>query len=101
MLGWHSIRAHLAEFGIAAPVGDILPGLYIGELGVAAAMVRAGQVLSRCDLIDRAATIMRTIAALPHTSPDIFHGTAGRLRFNLLLWQETQDPGPGTPGSCC
>ena len=74
------------------PVGDILPGLYIGELGVAAALVRAGQVLSRCDLIDHAATIMRTIAALPYTSPDIFHGTAGRLRFNLLLWQETRDP---------
>jgi lantibiotic modifying enzyme len=66
--------------------------LYICELGVAAALVRAGQVLSRCDLIDHAATIMRTIAALPYTSPDIFHGTAGRLRFNLLLWQETRDP---------
>ena len=31
------------------------------------------------------------VAALPHASPDMFHGTAGRLRFNLLLWQETHE----------
>lgn len=78
--------------GASRPVGAILPGLYIGELGVAAALLRAGQVLNRSDLVDQAVTIMQTIAALPHASPDIFHGTAGRLRFNLLLWQETQAP---------
>ncbi|MGH2508456.1 MAG: lanthionine synthetase LanC family protein [Ktedonobacteraceae bacterium] len=27
-----------------------------------------------------------------HTSPDVFHGTAGRLLFHLLLWDETADP---------
>lgn len=80
------------------PVGDILPGLYIGELGVAAALVRAGQILSRRDLMNYAATIMRTIAALPHTSPDIFHGTAGKAAIQSTAM--AGDPGPGTPGSC-
>jgi tRNA A-37 threonylcarbamoyl transferase component Bud32 len=73
------------------PVGTILPGLYVGELGVAAALLRAGQVLNRSDLVGKAGSIMHAVAALPHASPDIFHGTAGRLRFNLLLWQETQE----------
>lgn len=31
----------------------------------------------------------RFIASLPHGSPDLFGGTAGRLRFHLLLWDET------------
>ncbi len=70
------------------PVGTILPGLYVGELGVAAALLRAGQVLNRPDLVSKAANIVHAVAALPHASPDMFHGTAGRLRFNLLLWQE-------------
>jgi hypothetical protein len=75
----------------STPVGTVLPGLYVGESGVAAALLRAGQVLNRSDLVDQAANIARTIAALPHASPDMFHGTAGRLRLNLLLWQETQE----------
>jgi tRNA A-37 threonylcarbamoyl transferase component Bud32 len=75
----------------STPVGAILPGLYIGELGVAAALLRAGQVLKRSDLVGKAARVAHAVAALPHTSPDIFHGTAGRLRFNLLLWQETRE----------
>lgn len=73
------------------PVGTVLPGFYVGESGVAAALLRAGQVLNRSDLVAKAASIMQAVAALPHTSPDIFHGTAGRLRFNLLLWRETRE----------
>jgi lantibiotic modifying enzyme len=73
------------------PVGTVLPGLYVGESGVAAALLRAGQVLNRPDLVGKAANIAHAVAALPHASPDMFHGTAGRLRFNLLLWQETKE----------
>jgi lantibiotic modifying enzyme len=74
------------------PVGAVLAGLYVGESGIAAALLRAGQILNRPDLVGKAANMAHVIAALPHASPDMFHGTAGRLRFNLLLWQETQDP---------
>src|SRR5207253_5639016 len=31
------------------------------------------------------------VAGLPHASPDLFNGTAGRLRFHLLLWDATGD----------
>ena len=74
----------------APPYSDPpLPGLYIGEAGVGAALLLAGQVLGDqavlADAIDRG----RLIATLPHLSPDIVHGTAGRLLFHLLLWDET------------
>ena len=45
------------------PVGTILPGLYVGELGVAAALLRAGQVLNRPDLVSKAANIVHAVAA--------------------------------------
>jgi hypothetical protein len=31
------------------------------------------------------------ISSLPLGSPDMFNGTAGRLRFHLLLWDETNE----------
>jgi hypothetical protein len=71
------------------PAGTILPGLYVGESGVAASLLRAGQVLKRPDLVGRAATVAGVVAALPHASPDIFHGSAGRLRLHLWLWRQT------------
>jgi tRNA A-37 threonylcarbamoyl transferase component Bud32 len=75
------------------PVGTILPGLYVGESGVAASLLRAGQVLKRPDLVGRAAAIAGVVAALPHASPDIFHGSAGRLRVHLWLWRHTGEAG--------
>ncbi|MDQ2731741.1 MAG: class IV lanthionine synthetase LanL, partial [Armatimonadota bacterium] len=66
-----------------------LPGLYVGESGVGAAILRAGQVLGDAELIASAEDRGRSIARLPYTSPDLFHGTAGRLRFHLLLWDQT------------
>ncbi|MGH2409305.1 MAG: lanthionine synthetase LanC family protein, partial [Chloroflexota bacterium] len=70
-----------------------LPGLYIGEAGVGAALLRAGQVLGDPELIGMAEARGRWIAGLPYgvpfASPDLFNGAAGRLRFHLLLWDET------------
>jgi hypothetical protein len=74
------------------PGGEPLPGLYVGEAGVGAALLRAGQVLRDPALIESAAARGRAVAAMPFESPDLFNGTAGRLRFHLLLWDETNAP---------
>ena len=55
-------------------------------------MLRAGQILSDGELIDVAAERGRWVSSLPYASPDMFNGTAGRLRFHLLLWDEAGDP---------
>ena len=68
-----------------------LPGLYVGEAGVGAALLRAGQILHDHVLIERAAFRSRSIERIPYGSPDLFNGTAGRLRFHLLLWDELQE----------
>ncbi|WP_283137437.1 class IV lanthionine synthetase LanL [Rhizohabitans arisaemae] len=72
-----------------APGGDPLPGLYVGESGIGAALLRAGQVLGDDRLVDAALARGRAVAALPHASPDLYNGTAGRLRFHLLLYDAT------------
>ena len=72
-------------------LGDPLPGLYIGEAGLGAAELRAGQVLSDNYLIANAHSRANWIATLPHSSPDLFIGTAGRLRFHLWMWEVTGD----------
>ena len=69
-----------------------LAGLYVGEAGSGAALLRAGQVLGRPDLIDAARASSRWVAAQPFGSPDLYNGTAGRLRFHLWLWDATDDP---------
>lgn len=73
----------------ARPEGPPLGGLYVGEAGVGAALLRAGQVLGDDTLRSAAAARGRDVACLPHSSPDLFNGTAGRLRFHLLLWDDT------------
>jgi predicted Ser/Thr protein kinase len=74
--------------------GQPLPGLYFGEAGLGAALLRAGQVLGDDEFINIVAERGCWISSLSHTSPDLFNGTAGRLRFHLLLWDETNDPEP-------
>jgi hypothetical protein len=71
------------------PAGAPLAGLYVGEAGVGATLLRAGQVLSDGALVAAAAARGAWIATLPFASPDLMNGTAGRLRFHLLLWDET------------
>jgi hypothetical protein len=93
-LGDSEHRAALATAAhrllIVARAGESsLPGLYVGEAGVGAALLRAGQTLADADLIAAAEDCGRSVARRPHLSPDMFHGTAGRLRFHLLLRNET------------
>lgn len=88
-----AVLARGAE-GLAAesrPPGDPLPGLYVGESGVALALLRAGQVLGDSALEELAAERSRSVARLPHRSPDLFCGSAGRLRTHLVMWERTGD----------
>ncbi len=72
--------------------GDRPSGLFIGDAGVAAALLRAGQVLDDAHLLDVALAGGRQAAEEPVGSPDLFHGAAGRLLVQLLLWDQTHDP---------
>jgi serine/threonine protein kinase len=74
------------------PSGDPPTGLYVGDAGVGAALLRAGQALHDPDLVASAAACGSRIAALPHRSQDLFNGSAGRARFHLWLWDATADP---------
>jgi serine/threonine protein kinase len=86
----------------AVPYSDPpLPGLYVGEAGVGAALLLAGQVLDDPSLIAAAVERGRLIATLPHLSPDMMHGTAGRLLFHLLLWDETGEQEHLNAGLAC
>lgn len=69
--------------------GDPLPGLYVGEAGVAAALLRTGQILHDDRLVDAACDRGRRLADIPHANPDLFNGSAGRLRLHLLLFDAT------------
>jgi hypothetical protein len=69
--------------------GERLPGLYVGEAGAASALLRAGQVLGKEHFVAEALRRARAIAPLEHTSPDLFNGTAGRLRAHVFLWDAT------------
>ncbi|GCE14650.1 class III lanthionine synthetase LanKC N-terminal domain-containing protein [Tengunoibacter tsumagoiensis] len=68
-----------------------LAGLYAGIAGSGVALLKAGQVLKDPSFIDAAIERSRIVASLPLQSLDIIHGAAGRLRFHLLLWDETHD----------
>lgn len=71
------------------PEGPLHPGLYVGEAGVGLAFLRAGQVLGDPALVRAALERGALVATLPWGSPDLFNGTAGRVRFHLGLWQAT------------
>ena len=78
---------------IKAPAlpGAVVPGLYVGESGIAVALLRAGLVLGNRQLLAAARKRARRIAAMEHASPDLFNGTAGRMRMHLMLWRELKD----------
>lgn len=71
--------------------GERHAGLYTGRAGVSLALLRAGQALNEPTLIDLALQEAKQIANLPHHSPDLFAGSAGRLRLHLKLWQASND----------
>jgi hypothetical protein len=67
--------------------GGPLPGLYVGEAGIATALLYAGLASNDDDLVADALERRRLVADLPHVSPDLYNGTAGRVRSHLLTWQ--------------
>ena len=91
---WHiSVLEQGARWLAAVPSvgGRPLPGLYVGEAGIGAALLRAGLVLDDRSLVSAAVRRGQWIATLPFGSPDLFNGTAGRVRFHLMLWDATGD----------
>ena len=78
---------------LAPPVaaGEPGAGLYVGEAGLGAALLRAGQTLGDADLMCAATQLGHRIAARPFSSFDLMSGAAGRLRFHLWLWDATGD----------
>lgn len=91
--GAHEVLAHGARTLLASVPHSAspLPGLYVGEAGVGAALLLAGQTLADPALLAAAAARGRLIATLPQVALDVMHGTAGRLLFHLLLWEATGD----------
>jgi lantibiotic modifying enzyme len=88
-----ALRSAAARLDASAPIGpDTLPGLYVGEAGIAWALLRAGDALGDPRLLRAALERGTLVTRLPHTSPDMYHGSAGRLRFHLGLWRATGDP---------
>ncbi|MER7010249.1 class IV lanthionine synthetase LanL [Saccharopolyspora sp. NPDC000359] len=71
------------------PGGAPVTGLYVGEAGIAAALLHAGQVLASDELTSESLNRGAWLATLPFASPDLMNGTAGRLRCHLLLWRAT------------
>jgi tRNA A-37 threonylcarbamoyl transferase component Bud32 len=67
------------------PPAATCTGLYVGEAGVGAALLRAGLVLEDDELLAAAAERSRWVAEQPLDSPDLFNGAAGRLRFHLAV----------------
>jgi tRNA A-37 threonylcarbamoyl transferase component Bud32 len=66
-------------------------GLYVGEMGVSVALLRAGIALNDGELVAKAVDRARSVASRPMNSPDLFHGMAGQLLGHLLVWDETGD----------
>lgn len=85
--GWRDVLAAGASWLVQAerPGGDPLPGLYVGRGGAVAAIYRAGVVLDDPVLIATAIDQANWLATLPYVSPDLFNGTAGRIRLHLML----------------
>jgi len=71
--------------------GAVVPGLYVGEAGIAAALLRAGQALENRKILAAAREHARRVGNMEHSSPDLFNGTAGRIRMHLLVWEEFRD----------
>jgi hypothetical protein len=91
--GWCDVLAGGAEWlEWSRPLpGPDRPGLYVGEMGVAIALIKAGTALGDSAITSAGTDRSRRVARSPFTSPDVFHGTAGRLLGHLVVWQLTAD----------
>ena len=69
-----------------------LAGFFAGEAGVAFALLQAAQTLGDHTLLAAARARSRWVAASPFTTPDMFHGVAGRVHGHLQFWRATGDP---------
>ncbi len=89
---WRTLLAE-AAWNLASRTthtNSCLTGLYAGEAGVGAAILRAGQVLGDPELTDWALQCSTRISSEPLTAPDLMTGAAGRLRFHLMVWAATK-----------
>jgi len=68
-----------------------LAGLYIGECGIAAAMLAAGCVCDDPSLVDDALARGAATAALPWGPTELVNGSAGRVRAMLWFHAATGD----------
>ena len=66
-------------------------GLYTGNAGIGAAILRVGNILQDNKLIESAEAIGKSLAKTPYDLYDVFSGAAGRLKFHLYLWQVTRN----------
>jgi tRNA A-37 threonylcarbamoyl transferase component Bud32 len=66
-----------------------LPGLFVGEAGVAVALLRAGHSLGESQWVDHAIRMARATAEIEEGALDVFRGTAGRLLAHLAMWRVT------------
>jgi len=67
---------------------SMLSGLFVGESGVALALLVVSKLLNEPQLQAEALDLAREISSLPLCSPDLYHGTAGRLLLYLRLWED-------------
>jgi serine/threonine protein kinase len=81
---WLKVAPRLSE--------PMVSGLYIGEAGIAAALLRAGQLLDSQLLLEAALCRADEVAKAPFVSPDLFNGAAGRMRMHLWMWRVTGEP---------
>ena len=65
-----------------------LAGVFVGESGVALALLVAGTLLNEPQFQAKALALARSVSSQPLGSPDLYHGTAGRLLLHLRLWEE-------------
>src|ERR1017187_6390719 len=71
--------------------GAKVSGLYTGEAGVGAALLHAGCALNYDEFVAAAFNCARRLRDHPFASADLFHGTAGRLRFLLMLYERERE----------
>jgi len=69
-----------------------LPGLFVGEAGVSLSFLVAGDLLDRPKYRMRALEMARQVYRYPICSPDLYHGSAGRLLLHLRLWEDLRAP---------
>lgn len=67
--------------------GEAHPGLFVGEAGWLWALTRGATMVGDSGLRQRCAEAGAALQAIPHFSPDLYHGSAGRLRFHVLMYR--------------